>query len=41
MVLVQDNSVTSCYHGSTISVGQQNQRRLQQQGEQQKIICLY
>ena len=38
---IERRSVTSRYHGSTISGRQQNQRRRRRQGERQKIICLY
>ena len=38
---IEGRSVTSRYHGSTISGWQQNQRRRRRQGERQKIICLY
>ena len=38
---IERRSVTSRYHGSTISGWQQNQRRLRRQGERQKIRCLY
>ena len=38
---IEKRSVTSRYHGSTISGWQQNQRRRRRQGERQKIICLF
>ena len=41
MQATERRSVTSRYHGSTISGWQQNQRRRRRQWERQKIICLY
>ena len=38
---IERRSVTSRYHGNTISGWQKNQRRQQRQGERQKIICLH
>ena len=38
---IQRRSVTSRYHGSTISGWQQNQRWRRRQGERQKMIRLY
>ena len=38
---IERRSVTSRYHGSTISGWQQNLRRRRRQGERPKIICLY
>ena len=36
---IERRSVTSRYHGSTITGRQKTQRRRRRQGEQQKIIC--